>query len=257
MSKKKCKFALLILPFIMLSELAAQSPADYLEQGNQFAKLFDNTRALDMYKNALTVDTSNCTALWRIAESYINLGEEADKKTCVQYFYVAEKWARKAVANCPQTANGYFFVAISSGYLALHEQGKQKIKRSKEVKENAEKTLELEPNHHGAYHVLGRWHQELTSLNWFLKALAKIVYGGVPPGASYDAAVENFKKAIKIAPEWINHHKQLGITYMKMGNWQLAKREFETVLELPIVDHQDEHHKNVCRKLLKKLENKS
>ncbi|MFQ5751316.1 MAG: hypothetical protein ACE5HI_04905, partial [bacterium] len=186
----------------------------------------------------------------------INLGEEAKKPIQIQHYYVAEKWARKAVTLCPDTANSHFFVAVSAGLLALYEGGKRKINRSRMVREEAEKTLALDPQHHGAYHVLGRWHRELANLNWFLKTMAKIVYGGVPTGASLEAAVQNFKRAIEIKPDWINHHKQLGLTYMSMHRWELARKEFETALKLPIQDHQDPSHKEKCQKLLQKIKSK-
>jgi len=93
-------------------------------------------------------------------------------------------------------------------------------------------------------------------LNWILKAAAKLIYGGVPPGATHKAAIVNFKKAIEINPEWINHHKQLGLTYMEMKKWQLAKNEFEAVLELPVFDHEDEYHEKVSSELLDKVNKK-
>ncbi|MFQ5863895.1 MAG: hypothetical protein ACE5IW_01545 [bacterium] len=224
-----------------------------MSKGDEYAGAFDNEKALKEYVKAYEVDSNNCTALWKIAEAHINLGEEADPITQRQHYYVAEKWARKAITLCPDTANAHFFVAVSSGLLALYEGGKAKIQRSQEVKAEVEKTLQFNPNHHGAYHVLGRWHRELASLSWVEKLLAKIIYGGVPPGASYEAAVVNFKKAIEIKPSWINHHKELGLTFMAMKKWDLAIQEFETLLELPIADHQDEFHKHKCRKFLQTI----
>ncbi|NIR53179.1 hypothetical protein GWO43_31445 [candidate division KSB1 bacterium] len=238
------------------TEIVAQNVLDHLSQGDEFAAQFDHQKALEEYKKAFDADTSNCTALWKIAEAYVNLGEEADEKVKRQYFYLAERWAQKAVALCPHTANAHFMLAVATGRVALYEGGKAKIERSKEVKTLAEKTLELDPDHHGAYHVLGRWHFELASLSWFLKTAAKIIYGGVPPGASYEKAVANLKKAIEISPQWINHHKQLGLVYMKMAKWDRARKEFQRVLELPVADHQDEAHKEDCRKLLEEIEDK-
>jgi len=48
----------------------------------------------------------------------------------------------------------------------------------------------------------------------------------------------------------------LGLTYMEMKKWQSAKEEFETVLELPVLDHEDEYHKKVSKKLLDKANEK-
>ncbi|MFQ5676765.1 MAG: tetratricopeptide repeat protein, partial [bacterium] len=226
------------------------------ERGDDFTRTFEIQNARDEYEKAFEADSSNCTALWKMAEAYVDLGEEVEKKLKPQYFYTAEKWARRALAQCPQEPNSHFFVAVTSGKLALFDGGRQKVRRSVEVKQEAEKTLALDPNHHGAYHILGRWHREISNLSWIQKAFAKVVYGGVPPGASNEAAVANFKRAIDINPLWINHYRQLGLTYLKMKKWRLAAEAFEKVLELPEIDHSDKWHKQECARLLEEVKSK-
>jgi len=231
------------------------SAAVYVQFGIRSARAFDHQKALDAYKRAHQIDPTNCSALWRIAEAYVNLGEEADEKVKQQYFFVAEKWARKAIEACPDTANAHFILAVAAGHLALRVSGGTKLKYSKVVKTEAEKTLALQPDHHGAHHLLGRWHAEMAGLSWVLKTAAKVIYGGLPP-ASYELAIEHFKRAIEIAPEWINHHRQLGEIYMKLKKWDLARQAFQKVLELPIQDHEDARHKARVRKLLEKIKNR-
>ena len=250
------KFFFLFFIFSPLN-LWAQTTGVHIAKADSFAAIFDFERALDEYKKASKADAGNCTALWKISETYINLGEEAHKKVKSQYFYTAEKWALKAEERCPDEPNGHFFAAVAAGKLALFEGGKSKVNRSREIKAKAEKTLELDPKHHGAYHVLGRWHRELANLSWFLKAAAKIIYGGVPTGASNEAAIENFKKAIEIEPDWINHHRQLGKTYLLLDEWEKARQEFGKVLELPIADHEDKWHKQESEKLLEEIKGKN
>ncbi len=250
--------SLLVLSILTGSGWArVQTPSDgverYLQQGFAYKRAFDNQNALEIYKKAHALDPTNCSAIWRMAEAYVDLGEDADEKLQRQYFYLAEKWARQAVAQCPDSANAHFMLAMASGHLALLESGGRQLKRSKEVKAEAERTLELDPGHHGAYHLLGRWHAEVAGLSWVRKAAAKIVYGGVPPGASYTAAIENLKKAIAISPNWIHHHRELGEIYVKLKQYDLARQEFETVLRLPIRDHEDARHKARCREWLKRL----
>lgn len=239
--------------FLSVSAVLAQAPDDLVYAGDQLAADFKFPEALAQYERAYKADTSNCTALWKIAETHINLGEEADKILQKQHYYSAEKWARKAVTLCPEEPNAHFFLAVSSGLIALFEGGKMKINRSKVIQSEAEKTVALDPKHDGAYHVLGRWHREVANLSWFLKAAAKVIYGGVPPGASNEAAVANFRQAIDIRPNWINHHLQLGLTYMKIKKWAEALDSFEAALKLPNIDHQDQEHKEKAKKLLGKV----
>ncbi len=251
-----CYTAAVLLHLCFISLAYPQTSDSLFNQAEKAAANFNHDQALELYTRAYQTDTTNCTTLWKIAEIHVNLGEEAGEVRQRQHYYVAEKWARRALQQCPEEPNAHFFVAVTSGLLALYEGGKSKIRRSRIVKREAEKTLELDPDHHGAYHVLGRWHRELANLSWLLKTAAEIIYGGVPTGASNEAAVENFKRAIEISPEWIEHHKELGLTYMEMEKWRQARAAFERVLTLPVQDHMDHGHKKLARNYLKQLEDR-
>ncbi len=245
-----------LLLIILLSSIPGfaqeASVTDYLTKGDEAYKSFDNEQALKFYQEAFKLDSTNCEALWKIARAYVDLGEVSDKKTQKKDYYLAEKFARKAVTNCPYNSMAHLELAIAVGRVALMEGGKKKVKLSKEVKFEAEKALELDPNNDLAHHVLARWHREVATLSGVLKMFAKVLYGGLPP-ASLDKAVEHFKKAIEINPNYINHHLELGITYEKMKKWKLAKEEYEKVAQLPIQDSDDAAHKKEAAERLKKV----
>jgi len=246
---------LIVLTTIALSLAQSESVADFLAKGDQAYENFDNQQALKFYQQAYQADTSNCEALWKIARAYVDIGEVSDKATQKKDYYLAEKFARKAIRNCPTNSNAHLELSIAVGRVALMEGGKKKVKLSKEVKFEAEKALELDPNNDLAHHVLARWHREVATLSGVLKMFAKVLYGGLPP-ASLDKAVEHFKKAIEIEPDYINHHLELGITYEKMKKWKLAKEEYEKVLQLPVKDSDDEDHKKEAKERLKKVAGK-
>ena len=136
------------------------------------------------------------------------------------------------------------------------EGGKTKIELSKELKAEADKAIELDPTHDGAYHIIGRWHREIANLSWVLKAAAKIVYGGVPKGASNENAIANFEKAIKLRPDKTIHHLELGKTYKEMKKWKEARQALQKVLDLPIIDVGDEARKKEAKELLEEIKNK-
>ena len=79
--------------------------------------------------------------------------------------------------------------------------------------------------------MLGRWNCEVANMNLFLKGYVKIVYGGLP-AASNESAIENFKKAIQLAPNRIIHHLQLAHVYHLAGKQQLVAEELKACREL-------------------------
>ncbi len=231
----------------------AQSPVDLIAKGDKARDAFNNEEALKWYRQAYAADTTHCEAIWKVSRTLIDIGEMADKEIQRKNYYEGEVFARKAVAHCPQDANAHLALAIAVGRVALMEGGKKKVSLSKEVKYEAEKTLELDPNNDIAMHVLARWNREVANLSGVLKAFAKILYGGLPP-ASNERAIELFKKAIALKPNYINHHLELGITYQELDQYELAKAEYEKVASLPVsVFNDPEHKKEAAERLAKVL----
>jgi tetratricopeptide (TPR) repeat protein len=93
----------------------------------------------------------------------------------------------------------------------------------------------------------------LATLSWVERKFADIFLGGIPKEASVEKAVECFKKAIEINPEVIVHHLELGVTYEKLDQNDLAISEYNKVLELPIYHSEDKVHQAAAEKHLKKL----
>ncbi len=86
--------------------------------------------------------------------------------------------------------------------------------------------------------VLGIYYREIANLNRVLKAFAKVFFGGLPGGSNEDAE-QSLLKALELKPGYINAHFQLAKTYEKMKDKDKAIAHYETLLELPILDHQD------------------
>ena len=146
--------------------------------------------------------------------------------------------ARKAVESDTLSAEGWFQFGKAYGRLALFKGGKTKVRMSREVKTNFERSIDIDARHAAALHGLARWHREVANLSWFLKTAAKIIYGGLPP-ASNEEAVALFERAIAIEPNMISHHLELGKTWLEMKEKDNARAEFERVLAMPETDADD------------------
>jgi len=236
--------------------VAAQTVEDYLRQGDEYYKKFDNEKALEAYSAAVRLDSTNCEALWKTARAYVDVGEVAKKNLQRQYYFQAKKKARQAVRRCPQDPNAHFMLAVATGRIALYEGGPTKFKLSKIVKAQADTALMLDPKHDGAWHVKARWARELASQGFLKRALINTILGGMPKEATMENAVTWFKKAIEFRPEHINHHLELGRTYIMLKRYDEARQELQKVLDLPVADADDPAHKEEAKKLLKKIRGK-
>jgi len=238
----------LVLPGL----IAAQSVDELIAAGDSLHEAQQPDAALNKFLEAEKVAPNNPEVLWRVSREYYDKGNISPKDDQADLFLNAEKYARHAAEVAPDNAKAHLWIAISVGKVALLKGGKEKIELSKEVKEQAMKSITLDPNDDTAYHVLARWHYEVATLSWFLRAAAKVVYGGLPD-ASLDSSIKYFKKAIEIAPNYINHHLQLAKAYIANDQKDLARQELEKVEELPVTNVEDPAHKKEAIKLLADL----
>jgi len=238
---------------------AAQDSSSFiaaLRAGDAAFAAFDNYAAREAYGRAVAMDSSRYEALWKLARAYIDVGQAAKDAEQKQNYFLGEKMARRCVALHPDSAEGHFFLAVAVGRVALMVGGKKKIALSKEVKAEAERALALNPRHDGAMHTLGRWHYELANLSWVLKTAAKIIYGGVPPGASNEEAKSWFEKAIATAPDEPVHFLWMGETLIELKDYAGARQNLEQCLALKDVQWDDRMNKEQARKRLHDIRDK-
>ncbi len=218
---------------------------------------FDNQAALAYYLEALDLEPDGDEALWRAARTHADVGkalESRDARKAKQEYRLGEGLARRAVEQAPDSADAHFVLALCVGRLALFEGGKTKIRLSKEVKSEAKRAIALDPRHDGAYHILGRWHYGIATLSWLLRAFAKIIYGGVPPGASLEAAADMFGKAIGIDGAQPMHRLEYARTLIRLGRKAEAREQLRTCVELKPVRWDDAENQAEAARLLAKTD---
>ncbi|MDZ7269509.1 MAG: hypothetical protein ONB48_19000 [candidate division KSB1 bacterium] len=230
-----------------------------LAQGNEAYAAFDNNGALQHFRTALQMDPNNYEALWKAARACADVGktfEERDRKQAKQLYWQGDSLARLAVKLHPDSAESHFALALCVGRVALFEGGKTKIRLSREVRKEAERTLALNPRHDGAYHILGRWHYNIATLDWLMKAAARVVYGGVPPGASLEEAAKMFAQAVALDGHKPVHRLEYGRTLIKLERYREAREQLQACLTLPRVQWDDPQHQAEAGQLLREIRDK-
>ncbi|MBW1705481.1 MAG: hypothetical protein JRJ86_10005 [Deltaproteobacteria bacterium] len=247
----------MIICFLFAAPLYAQDArvvGNLVAAGDAAFQRFDNQAAMESYQKGLEIDPQCYEATWKLARAYIDLGEKlTDKEQRKEYYLKAHELAKKAVEIKPEAAKGHLYLSISLGRVALDAGGKEKVRLSKEIKSEVDRTLAIDPNDDIAWHVLALWNRNISTLSWIEKQFANIFLGGVPKEASVEKAVECLEKAIQIKNDNLNHHLELGITYEVLDKKDLAIEEYEKVMELPISDSDDKDHKAKAEESLKRL----
>ncbi len=245
----------MILPLLALGCRAANPEADTLiEQGDAEVAALHAPEALALFDQAAKADPDDVEILLRISQQCSNLIAQAKSPADALSFATRSLHeAKQAVALAPDNPKAHLAVAVAYGRLADFEDNRTKIEYSRSVKEEADRTLELDPREDFAYHVLGRWNYAIATLNPMLKLMAKLVYGGLPE-ASLEEAVKDYQKAIDLAPQRVIHHHELARVEAALGQTDAARKEWETELTLKPEDNEGENDEREARANLDKAE---
>ena len=241
----------LIAVLFSLRALAEEPQVTALIRHGDAEERQGHTRAaLADYRAAEALDAKNVGILLRIAKQYSDLVDVTKPPEVAERLaHKSLDYAQRALELDPKVAKAHLSLAVAYGKLTDFVGNKVKLEYSKVIKEETEKSIELDPTDDFAWYVLGRWHHGVANVGGMLKILAKVVYGGMP-AASNEDAVKCLKRATELAPQRIMHHAELGRLYKAMGKADLAAKEWQAILAVPSTDADDEKEKAAARAAL-------
>ncbi len=204
--------------------------------------------ALILFQQAEKLEPNHVPLLLRLARLHSDLVNETEKKEDAQK---SLEYARRALALDPKSAKAHLSVAVAYGKMTDFVGNKTKMEYSRILKEETEKSLELDPTDSFAWYLLGRWHFGVANVNGILKLLAKVVYGGMPKATNEEAA-RCLRKAAELSPKVVVHRSALARVYTALGQHEEAKKEWRIVLTLKAEDAEEEADQKEAEKVLAK-----
>ncbi len=228
--------------------LEAQDPVDHVAMGIAANEAHDPRTALQHFQAALEQDSTNYDANWRGALALLDRGEQipdsARGSERDSLYALAERFAARAVAANPQGADGHFALAASIGRVSLGMGTEERIRQAKVIRAEALRTIELNPKHDGAYHILGRWNAEIMRLSGLSRFFARNFLGaGIFKEASWKNAIANMQKAVELDPGRIYHHLELARIYADRKRPADAAAQLHAVESLPARELMDSAYK--------------
>jgi tetratricopeptide (TPR) repeat protein len=246
-----------IILAVSIQYVSAQDSAQY-KQARKLREESKFNESLVVFQSLLKDDSSNVEYLHNTAYLLCKTGVLKKEETERQKdYHTAEYLSRKAIALNKNSADSHYTLALALGRINEHAPIKQKIANAKVIKTEAETAVKLNPKLARAWHILGHWHRAVAGFNAVEKLMMKTMYGGVPEGGSYDAAIECFSKAVELEPKFMLHSYELAVTYHERGNKMddiYAKVWLKKTIALPAVSEEDYETVRKAKELLKKVE---
>lgn len=246
------KYLLLTYFLALLSSvLPAQDISVLSREAERLESLPDEKASLAKYKEILKIDPINIYALNKCSELCSRIGQRQPESKMIEDYYAAAKtYAAIALKVNPNNAESNCVMAIALGRTSLNRNGKEKIASAKEIKKYVDIAIKNDPNNFKAWHVLGRWHYEISSLNGFEKTAVKLFFGGLPV-ASFEESIIAFEKAQSITGGFVLNYFEMAKAYKKNNQKDKAIEILKKMMNLPDKTEDDPKIKQDGRKLVK------
>lgn len=236
-------------------QAGAQTASERIAQGDRAYADLQAKAALDQYRLALSIEPKNYEALCKASRVEVDLAEGMDGGATHDSLQTnAQRHAEAAISVNSRNAEGHFALARALGRKALSLGTMDRIRYAKLIRLEALEALKYDSLHAGALHVMGSWNAEVMRVNGLERAFAKHFLGAqVFAEASWDGALRYMEKAVRIDPNQLVHHLDLGAIYADRGDKAGAREQLQIVIRAPVRLFNDPLYKKKAADRLKKL----
>ena len=243
---------LLFLLSLFFSYNYAQTFDSLYQRGLQLEQSFNEKQALIKFQEAQKLNPNHLQVLCKCSDLCSRIGaRENNEKRKLDYFNSALSFAKKACTLYPNNDDANVEMSVALGRIALIKSGEDKISMVKEIKKFADKAILINPSNFKAWHILGKWHYEISNLNFFEKTAIKIFYGGLPQ-SSFNMSINAYEKAKSINNKFCLNYLELAKAYEKNDNIKQAITNLKQLLQMPNSIEDDVAIKKEASFLLKK-----
>lgn len=249
----------MVLPLLIITatESFAQTDADLqeqLEHASELKDAFRDNEALEAFEAVLQQQDDHYEALWNAVLLNTSIGyrqnQSSDKE---EHYEQAYEYAQRLLESHPDSAGSHFAYSAAVGRKAQSAGARERISLSTEIREHAERAVELDPEYSRAWNVLGVWHHRAANLSRLERFAANALFGGAPEGASNEKAHRAFERAIELDPHFVLYYHDKAEFLITIGEEEQARETIEKGLELDIGTSDDRQWKENMREMLEDL----
>lgn len=212
----------------------------------------------DAYKKYLEIliqQPNHLIALCKASELCSTIGNRQTQKSVkLDYFKAARRYAETALRVNSNYSDANFVMAMAMGRMALVLSGRQKIAAVNDIKKYAENAVHNDPKNFKAYHVLGKWHYEVSNLTSLERIAVKLLFGGMPP-ASFSESIKFYEKSRSMKPDFILNYLEIAKAYHKNEEDGKAIEVLKRLQTMPAKMADDPRIKKEANELMKELRN--
>jgi hypothetical protein len=193
-----------------------------LQQAARSEAAFREEEALSEYQAVLRVWPQQLTALIRCSDLSCRIGaRQADGNKKIAFFKAGYRYAQSAYRLDSANSEVNIVMAFSLGRMVLIQTNKERVTAAGDIKRYAEHAIRDDPSNFKAYHILGRWHYEVSRLNFLERMFARWFYGSLPEASLADA-IRNYEKSMALRPDFMLNYLELAKAMHRDGQDERA-----------------------------------
>ena len=246
----------LSIAVLCLTAFSTQSLQELISQSDAIFDRFDNNGALEILLKANQEYPHSSPVLWRLCRVETHIADhmpvttDQQKKAQLETYTLAYDYADSAVMTNPKSSMAYTYRAVANGKIALFKGVFSVGGIVKQVRNDCENAIALDPDNAIAYYVLGRTHAKLAEKPMMFRWPLGLAWGNIGD------AIKFYRKAISLDPTFVMFRLDLAKAYVNDDKDQEAEQQLSAIPALPKRDEDDDSLKTVAANLLKELEKK-
>ena len=230
--------------------------SELLLSAQQLREKHRDREALDTYLRILELAPDHFEALCGASYLYGEVGKRfKEPKKQREFYEKALELAKQSFQQAPEHPESNLVMAWAYGGLALISEIREKVEAGRKVKKHTDVVLKNRGEDDRAWYILANLNYTVGKASFVQKAVAKLLFGGVPANLTVEAAIEAYRKAVEIKPDYILYRYELARALLGKGDEGEALRHLKQALQSEPLTEDDPALLQECQKLLRKLEN--
>jgi len=250
------KYLLIAFALFLFAGLAGPTLQELIKQSDDSFDKFDDRSALQILTEANKDFPNNAEVLWRLSRVTTHLADhlpaatDDEKDAQMKEYQKAYDLANQAVSDDPKNAKAFTYRAVANGKIALFKGVFSVAPVVKQVRDDCEHAIELDPDYSIPYYILGRTHAKLAEKPKMFRWPLGLSWGNI------DDAIKYYQKAISIDGTFIMFRLDLARAYDQDDDYQKAKEQLMMIPSLPKRDEDDDSLRTVAADLLQQIKDK-
>lgn len=229
--------ALCELAFAPPRSLALEAPVDVprtLQSAAESKSRYADRDALELYEQVLQREPGQPEALWNAAYLHLRLGWLSPDRAARQSHYeTAYGYAARAYQRSPDSYDAHLVLGAAKAKLAEYRGNAEQVRTARELKDHALFLLKRRADNPDVWYLYAWWHFKVSRATVAERFFASLLFGGLPDGASTEAAFECLRTAIALRPDYCAYRHDLGLFYERTGNPESAADMYRQAIGVP------------------------